>query len=852
MDRLDQPATLSIAVSHLPRVHYAMQQNDVPIVGELTATNSGTTDLVDLDVRITIDGGLAKPLALHVDRIPAGGTWRLGPLALDLDGELLVRQTEREKTRLRVRVTTKDTLVAEHDSTIEILARDEWSGLATLPEILAAFVQPNHPDVARVLTAASAHLLRTTGSGSLAGYQARDPHRVRAIVAAIDTAIAELGIAYANPPAGFEQIGQRVRTPDRIVETKLATCLDLATWYAACFEQAGLHALVILVDGHAFAGAWTHDESFAEAALDDGLRVKKRVQLGEIVVVETTCATDATRPGFEHAESSARARFDDLGTFLLAVDVAAARRARIRPLPHRTAAELFASGPAPTPGPAPGPTPGPTPGPPPGPTPEPMPEPSQPTPAPERIETPHGRLERWKRKLLDLSLRNRLLNFRETKRALPLVRVDVAALENALAAGVAFTLRSREHLDRVRGPRDATLHRERTGADLVDAFVADELAHGRLYANLDADTLDTRLVHLFRETRLEIEESGASTLSLAIGFLVWFESPAATEPRRAPILLLPLVIERASIRESFRLRLADEDIRINETLLEMLRAEFPHIDTRGLDELPEDDSGLDVKAILDRFRAAVKDQPRFDVEDSATVGSFSFAKFLMWLDLQARASTLMQAPVVRHLVERPGHRFATDVAFAQADRLDASWQPSRSFCPLDADSSQLAAVATATSGASFVLQGPPGTGKSQTIANLIAQALADGKRVLFVAEKRAALSVVHERLKKVGLDPFCLELHSNKISKTLVLAQLEAALDAEADGASTIASAGALVDVREQLNAYVAASHEKRAIGLSVYEARARVLALTGTPELALRFDAPASIDAATFERAIA
>lgn len=863
MDRMDQPATLTIAVSHLPRVHYAMQQNDVPIVGELTVTNAGAHDLVDLDVRITIDGGLAKPRHLHVDRIPAGGTWRLGPLALELDGEVLVRQTEREKTRLRVRVTTKDALIAEHDASIEILAYDEWSGLDTLPEILAAFVQPNHPDVARVLSAASAQLLRTTGSGSLAGYQDRDPRRVRAIVAAIHAAIADLRIAYANPPAGFEQAGQRVRSPNRIVESKFATCLDLATWYAACFEQAGLHALVLLVQGHAFAGAWTHDESFAEAALDDGLRVKKRVELGEIVVVETTCATDAAGPSFEHAENAARVRFADLSQFLVALDVSAARRARIRPLPHRIAAERFANASTPesapeldvagslpqaqphpsTPAPAPGSTPGPARGPAPG--------PAAATDA-ASAETPHARLERWKRKLLDLSLRNRLLNFRETKRAVPLVHIDVSALENALAAGASFTVRSREQLEKLRGPRDATLHRERTGADLVEAFVADELAHGRLYADLDADTLDTRLVHSFREARVELEESGATTLFLALGFLVWFETPTSNDARRAPILLLPLVIERASVREAFRLRLAEDDPRINETLLEKLRAEFPHIDTHGLDELPEDESGLDVKAVLDRFRVAVKDEPRFEVEDRAVVGSFSFAKFLMWLDLQARSATLMQAPVVRHLVERPGQRFAADVRFATPEQLDLQWQPARAFCPLDADSSQLAAVATATAGASFVLQGPPGTGKSQTIANLIAQALAEGKRVLFVAEKRAALSVVHERLKKVGIDPFCLELHSNKISKTLVLEQLEAALDAELGGTPSITSAAALAEVREQLNAYVDASHRVRPLGLSVYTARAQALALSSAPELPLRFDAPETIEAATLDAAAA
>jgi hypothetical protein len=114
-----------------------------------------------------------------------------------------------------------------------------------------------------------------------------------------------------------------------------------------------------------------------------------------------------------------------------------------------------------------------------------------------------------------------------------------------------------------------------------------------------------------------------------------------------------------------------------------------------------------VKAVLDRFRVAVKDEPRFEVEDRAVVGSFSFAKFLMWLDLQARSATLMQAPVVRHLVERPGQRFAADVRFATRRTARPAMAARARVLPLDADSSQLAAVATATAGGASCSRGLP-------------------------------------------------------------------------------------------------------------------------------------------------
>src|SRR5690606_10348036 len=190
--------------------------------------------------------------------------------------------------------------------------------------------------------------------------------------------------------------------------------------------------------------------------------------------------------------------------------------------------------------------------------------------------------------------------------------------------------------------------------------------------------------------------------------------------------------------EGFSIRLGDEDARVNVTLLEMLRREHG-ITIPGLDPLPEDESGLDVPGILNAFRHAVRDIDRWEVIEAARVGLFSFSKFLMWRDLSQRLQDLLKNPVVDHLVNRPGQPFDDMSTFPSADRLDEERPLSGTFCPLPADSSQLAAVFAAADGKSFVLEGPPGTGKSQTITSLIAHCLAEGKSVLFVSEKMAAL-----------------------------------------------------------------------------------------------------------------
>src|SRR5205823_9896701 len=156
-------------------------------------------------------------------------------------------------------------------------------------------------------------------------------------------------------------------------------------------------------------------------------------------------------------------------------------------------------------------------------------------------------------------------------------------------------------------------------------------------------------------------------------------------------------------------------------------------------------------------------------------GTFSFAKYLMWKDLVDRADRLKDSPLVRHLIERDGADFGHGSAFPRPEELDSIADPSALFTPLPADSSQLTAVVASAQGRDFVLDGPPGTGKSQTIANIIAHNMALGRRVLFVAEKKAALDVVQRRLADKGLAPFCLELHSSKATKAQVLKQLDSA-----------------------------------------------------------------------------
>ena len=819
---------LLVEVRHAASLCYAMQQSAVRWLHSVRLTNPGPVPVRDAVLTMTLAPVLARPWSLPLAEIPAGTSLEVPVPDLELAAEAFAQLVEGERADLVVRIDRAGEPLAASTTSIDLLAYNEWPGLGPLPALLAAFVAPNHPSLAPLLQATAASLAVATGSPALDGYQRGSRERVLALVAAVHEAVVAVGITYVGAPPSFEGRGQKVRTPEQVVDERLGTCLDLALLYAALFEHAGLHPFVVLLREHAFVGAWLAPSASAEVDLGPAVELRKRVEVGAMVVIECTLACTGQGAPLGAAMAAARRRLDDDAAFLSAVDVAAARRTGIRPLPVRT--HVFRTAPAVAPGalstsPATAAD-------------EPVDraaggDPIAP-PAPMQPQPPKDRLEHWKGKLLDLSMFNRLLNFVETKKTIRLCAHDLAALEDRLQAGGRVRIAPRPDLGQNGdAPRDLELASQRSGTDVLADYLTDELRAGRLRADLDDDVLQDRLVEIFRHARTSLEESGANTLYLAIGFLEYYESRDAEKPRRAPLLLLPLLVERTSVQDGCRFVLDDAEPRLNQTLRQFLQRDFDLRVPLG-EAPPEGEVGVDVEAVLAAFRQAVLGMPRWQVVPTACIGFFSFTKYLMWLDLAAREG-LLHSPVLRHLVERPGTAYAQDAPDYARERLD-DLDPAEVLCPKDADSSQLAAVMAAAGGRSFVLEGPPGTGKSQTITNLIAQALANGQRVLFVAEKRAALEVVQRRLADVGLGPFCLELHSSKSGPKAVLAQLRSALEVgqRREPAEWAKLGDELQRTRAQLNALVHDLHRPREHGVSVFGAMAELVGLRGAARVAM------------------
>lgn len=452
------------------------------------------------------------------------------------------------------------------------------------------------------------------------------------------------------------------------------------------------------------------------------------------------------------------------------------------------------------------------------------------------------KLDAARRELLDLTLRNRLINTPRRKTRSSSIEVideksaevfrilvgdgkamsfdpraeneieEKSATASACAqpgcddwsdrspAGDAHALESDESDGALVQPEDEALDEHGIAARHKDA---------RLQSAMQSEKLQTRLLRMYYDARTAIEEQGVNILFLALGFVKWYESDSSDVERFAPLVLVPVELNRSSARSRFTIRFADDDITTNLSLKEKLKVDF------GVDlpELP-DAEDIDLPAYFEQVRAAIAAMPRWEVlDDDMVLGFFSFAKLLMYRDLDAdnwpaEKKNIIEQPLVKAVLA-DGFAYESPLVAEDAS-IDELLSPSSTMHVVDADSSQSLAIEEVRRGRNLVIQGPPGTGKSQTIANIIAAAIAEGKRVLFLAEKLAALDVVKRRLTKIGLGDMCLELHSNKARKKEVLKEIERTLDLGPPRVGDVEQTASQLQVnRDRLNAHCALMHKK-------------------------------------------
>ena len=425
------------------------------------------------------------------------------------------------------------------------------------------------------------------------------------------------------------------------------------------------------------------------------------------------------------------------------------------------------------------------------------------------------RIGDWAERLLQLDRRNNLLYFKPGRSAIGITDTTPDELDERLR-------RSRLGLE---FPYAAPAKARRRGfATESDTNHTDDavIYPGDMTTDCEPTDLQRRLRNLQRKDREWEEEQGLNVLFLAPGFLNWVDEDG--EKARSPLLLIPCDLERESPRDPFRLVREDDDPTVNPTLRYQLARSGIELPEYG-NEADEDDP---IETYIDRVGSLVSGRTEWSIDSGIVLGTFSYSKLAMYEDLKRMSEDGTRSELTSLLAgaEDQTDRAGSDGTSASprdpdlvGGRLDDLLDLRDQYTVLPADFSQLRAIEQARRGKNLVIHGPPGTGKSQTIANLIATLLADGKRVLFVSEKTAALDVVKRRLEECNLGTFCLDLHSDRGRKSEVYRQLNSAVNDDRARLAASVSIDELVARRDLLNRVVRLLHERREpLGKSIYE----------------------------------
>jgi hypothetical protein len=888
----------SVSVDRPDQLSYALSFGGLPIITDLSIASKNQSRLSGATVHLSVESLGEALCEKWSQRASAGDSgvfevvrpeiiWKASPLLAIADtqpAELIVtiEQADGEVTGITIPWTAS--------------SPDAWYEHSAIgPLSLAAFVRPNDPRLREILDRASAILLAKTGDGGLMGYQSAP--RVVPMVEAIYDAVQGLEITYSNPPASWDMksedgshLGQKIRSTATIIDERVGTCLDTAVLFAALLENVGLYPLIALVPGHAFVGFWAPNR-FSDAKLPNNqvgpLRSQiNELDIGQLFFFETTVVAKSPTPvSFTAALEFGRSNIakyatnpnlDDRSHYL---DIVACRRPGPRQvlampirriLPDGTV-EIF----------------------------EYKPEEFTVNMLLDKLSAEMSgkdsgfsgidldvppRLRIWLDSLLDLSLRNPLINFRFPRTSLPLLIPPgaIGAVEDMLAQETPLTVGAVEGKNGV--PELLADKRLEVPPGLVE-FVVDQLRSRTLIGAYSTEYSLKLLRSMSSQAKSVVEETGSNGLFLALGFLSWdadrkqrFTSQTEGEINvsgsdpdgdtakglRSPLILIPVVLTPKNRFREFTLSLdTSSPITPNFSLIEKLRRDYG-VALDPLANLEEDDSGVDVLKALDGIRKAIKDAglEGFRVDESAVLGFFNFSTYRLWKDLVDNWRILSKSPLFHHLLHTPYQPFNPEGP-EQLDSRGPSGNPPDERdesndtpteepaedvvdevdldaligeLPIPADASQARAVARASQGETFVLQGPPGTGKSQTITNMLAHGLQKGQRVLFVAQKKEALDVVKERLDQVGLGGFSLDLHDKNQSLKAVKSQLLEVLEKE----SAVDAVGFEVALKEYhqafapLRRYRERLHELGAHGESLYRAVDLLLATPGTDSLSV------------------
>ena len=464
-----------------------------------------------------------------------------------------------------------------------------------------------------------------------------------------------------------------------------------------------------------------------------------------------------------------------------------------------------------------------------------------------------AKIRLWKQNFLDLSNRNPQLNF-STKRYVEVISPSCSTIFRILVImgqSCTFPLiykppsrkRKKSKLNLQKTPFKANPEPELSDSSKETHRLALEKIknNARLtefITELTDSTLRTRIKKFLQKAKEMEEERGVNVLYITFGLLKWNEVGDNT-PMKSPLLFVPVKISLKPLE----IEILDDEIMVNPALKEKLKGE-----NIKLPPFPEEFDSMSFDRYLNEVSDLIERKSSWSLEKRSFIGTFAFTKAALFEDLDDHEDLILRHPIVRAIAEEKG--FAEEKEnLPEIEELSDNLDPTTSYSILDCDSSQMEAVIYAKSGSSLVIQGPPGTGKSQCISNIIAECLAVGKKVLFVAQKRAALDVVKKRLDTCGIGPFCLQVHSQNANKIAILKQIEQSMNLDTEGIKIKKGKFQELGIlKERLNDYITSTQSPYGLmKLSFYDIIGRALALDDIPLILSEFKDPKNVSEEEF-----
>lgn len=712
----------------------------------------------NLSIKISFSNDAFRINDIHIGQIEAYEESYLRIPFLKVDKLYLETLTEKETESVKFELVDDktNTVLSCEEYNFMVMPIAQPSRLVNIDSRLyAKYVTPLAPKVKQIALNAVKH----NKGEAIVTYQNNGKNKYNMMLQeaqAIYLALHDWGIAYQNPPAGGLYT-QRIRMPEEVLKDKKGTCLDLAILYCACLEEVGFNPILVIIDGHAFAGFFLEDKiGFPNSIEYQCGKVYNAATSGmnEIVLVECTVFTASHDVSFQDAVKQGVNNIKLYeGREFAAIDIKVAHKGIFSPIPSQGTdedLELLIK-----------------------------PKEIQDKNLDPVVEVKYvdvlreeekDRFTFWERKLLDLTESNPLVSF----------RIKTSNCLKMTADSKIYEIFCRSETAKFLCPFQSNTV---SAITIEHEFIKGDTKPSDLnIPDFDSDKMiaigfEKTLKTLIKKSNSAMDETGAPTLYFCLGVLT-YNKKRGNVKGHAPFMVLPIKITKDRLGPFYTISYDYDDIMINQTFFEYYKQEHPGVDFSELYQVSSSDNYMD---IVRTFKANNTEDIQLD-ENSYFIANLTFAHYIMWQDMRKRKDELRKNKVIQSILEN------RNVLSETIDNLDKPIDELEQYhyfaAPLYYDSTQLKAILSCGEGKSFILDGPPGTGKSQTIVNMIVNAFYHGKTVLFVAEKKAALDVVADRLRKLGdpdsennLGRFCLELHSNKANKSEFFEKLKKSME---------------------------------------------------------------------------